>query len=89
MDRRAQTFLIDIAVGLLAGLVATQVTNLARGPLRRLTPKRVKIWERLVRPGASSSLVAAQKVAGHLASSMSKRQTETLGKVIHNGIGMA
>ncbi len=89
MDRRAQTFLTDIAVGLLAGLVATQVTNLAQGPLRRLTPRHVKVWERLARPGASSSLVAARKVTSRLAPSMSKQQTELLGKVIHNGIGMA
>lgn len=88
MDSRAQTFLADIAVGLLAGLVATQVTNLAQGPLRRLTPSRVKAWERLVRPGASSSLVAARKVAGHLDPSMNKQQTELVGNVIHNGIGM-
>jgi len=67
MNSREQTFLADIAVGLLAGLVATQATNLVQGPLRRLTPRRVTLWERLVRPGASSSLVAARKVADHLA----------------------
>ena len=89
MNRREQTSLADIAVGLLAGLVATQVTNLVQGPLRRLTPRRVTLWERLVRPGASSSLVAARKVADHLDSSLSKQETERLGKLIHNGIGMA
>lgn len=89
MNSRARTFLADIAVGLLAGLVATQVTNLVQGPLRRLTPVRVTLWERLVRPGASSSLVAARKVAAHLDPSLGRQETELLGKLIHNGIGMA
>ena len=38
---RAHTLLADIAVGLFAGLVATQVTDLAQGPLQRVTPDSV------------------------------------------------
>ena len=88
-DRRAQTLLADIAVGLFAGLVATQVTNLAQGPLQRMTPDSVGRQERRVRPGASSSLVAARKVAQRLDCSPNRHKVKSLGKAIHFGIGMA
>jgi len=87
-DRRAPTLLADIAVGLYAGLVATQVTNLAQGPLQRMTPDSVGRQERRVRPGASSSLVAARKAAQGLDCSPSQRQVERLGTAIHFGIGV-
>ena len=87
--RRAHTLLADIAVGLCAGLVATQVTNLAQGPLQRATPGSVGRQERRVRPGAPSSLVAAGKVAQRLDCSPSPQKVGLLGKVIHFGIGMA
>ena len=48
MDRRAQPLLVDIAVGLLAGLIATKATDLAQGPLRRATPDSVRRQEELV-----------------------------------------
>ena len=63
MDRRAETLLADIAIGLVAGAAATAVTNLAQAPLQWMTPARVERQEKRVRPGATSSLVAAQKVA--------------------------
>lgn len=88
-DGRAQTLLADIAVGLFAGLAATQVTNLAQGPLQRMTPDSVGRWERRVRPGASSSLVAARKAAQRLDCSPSQQEVGLLGKAIHFGIGMA
>jgi len=87
--RRAQTLLADVAVGLFAGLVATQVTNLAQGPLQRMTPDSVGRRERRVRPGASSSLVAARKAARHLDCSPGQQEVGLLGKAIHFGIGMA
>ena len=55
--------LVDIAIGLFAGLVATQVTNFAQGPLKWVTPDGVARREKEVRPGASSSLVAAKTIA--------------------------
>ncbi len=88
MNRRAQTLLADIAVGLFAGLVATQVTDLAQGPLQWLTPGRVERQEKRVRPGDSSSLVAARQVADYLNRSPSQQQVALLGKAIHFGVGM-
>lgn len=88
-DRRTQTLLADIAIGLFAGLAATQVTNLAQGPLQQVTPDSVGRQERRVRPGASSSLVAARKAAQRLDCSPSPQRVRLLGKAIHFGIGMA
>lgn len=88
-DPRARTLLADIAVGLCAGLVATQVTNLAQGPLQRMTPGSVGRQERRVRPGASSSLVAARKIVHRLDCSPSQQKVGLLGKAVHFGIGMA
>jgi hypothetical protein len=34
--------LVDVAVGISAGLLATWTTDLAQGPLRRTTPDRIK-----------------------------------------------
>lgn len=79
---------VDIAVGLLAGLVATQVTNLAQRPLRRATPENVDRHEERVRPGASSSLVAAQKLAKALDVPPSQHREERWGKAIHLAVGM-
>ena len=88
-DPGAQTLLADIAVGLCAGLVATQVTNFAQGPLQRMTPGSVGRQERRVRPGASSSVVAARKIVDRLNCSPSRQTVELLGKAVHFGIGMA
>ena len=88
MDRRVQTLLAGIAVGFFAGLVATQVTNLAQGPLQWLTPVSVERQERRVRPGGSSSLVAARQVADYLNRSPGQRQVALLGQAIHFGVGM-
>jgi len=88
MGLRGETLLADIAVGLFAGLVATQVTNLAQGPLQRMMPDSVGRRERRVRPGASSSLTAARKVAHRLDCSPNQRKVGLLGKAIHFGIGL-
>ncbi len=86
---KARTLVADVAVGLFAGLAATQVTNLAQGPLQRVTPGSVGRRERRVRPGASSSLVAATKVARRLDCSPSQQEVALLGRAIHFAIGMA
>jgi hypothetical protein len=79
---------VDIAIGLFAGLAATQATNLAQRPLRWIMPASVHRHEKKVRPGASSSLVAAQKLADTLNVSPSSRQEERLGTAIHFTIGI-
>ena len=80
--------LADIVVGLFAGLAATQVTNLAQRPLKWVTPDSVDQHEKRVRPGASSSLVAAKKIAEALGATPSPRQEEVWGKVIHTATGI-
>ncbi len=80
---------VDLAVVLAAGLVATQVTNLAQRPLRRATPERVDRHEERVRPGASSSLVAARKLAEALDLPPAQRRDERWGQAIHFAVGMA
>lgn len=79
----------DIAVGLLAGLVATQVTNWAQRPLRWMTPVIVQRHERRVRPGASSSLVAARKLCEMMDVPSSQPREAIGGQVIHLATGMA
>ena len=92
LKRSAETpkrsVLADVAVGLLAGLVATQVTNLAQRPLKWATPESVDQHEKKVRPGASSSLVAAQKLAHTLDVSPSEREEKAWGTVIHFATGI-
>ena len=55
--------LATVAAGLCAGLLATLVTNLAQRPLKAATPDRVELHERRIRPGETSSLMAARKMA--------------------------
>ena len=56
MDFRAQPPpLVDLAVGLAAGLFANWATDLAQAPLRRATPDSVRRREARVSPGPSSS----------------------------------
>ena len=89
MGRTPQMFLTDMAVGLLVGLVATRVTNLAQRPLACMTPERVKRQERRASSSGTSSGVAAKRVAEGLDLSLGKRETELLGKAIHLATGMA
>lgn len=79
---------VDVTVGLAAGLAATLVTNLAQRPLRWMTPESVDRQEKQVRPGATSSLVAAQKVCEAVNLEPSPRQHEVSGKAIHLVTGM-
>jgi hypothetical protein len=67
MDRRTPPpLLVDLAVGLAAGLFANWATDLAQGPLRRATPEGVRRREERVSPGPSSSHVAARRIAERL-----------------------
>ncbi len=79
--------LIDVALGLCAGLFATYATNLAQRPLIWITPDSVDRHERKVRPGASSSLVAAQKTAEMLKVSTSQGTQQVWGTAIHFAVG--
>ncbi len=80
--------LFDIAIGLFAGLAATQVTNFAQKPLKWMTPDSVTRHEKRVRPGASSSLVAAKKIGQVLDVSPTQQEEKFWGSAIHFGIGI-
>jgi hypothetical protein len=79
---------VDIAIGLLAGLVATQVTNYAQRPLRRMTPASVHRHEKRVRPGASSSQVAARRLCEVMDVPSSRPWEAIGGQAIHFATGM-
>lgn len=89
MTQRRNTLLLDLAIGLAAGLLATAITNLVQDPLRRLTPKRVRRHERRVFPIRSSSLAAAEKIATFLPIAPTPGTKEAVGTAIHFATGMA
>ena len=89
MDRDAQPLLADLAVGMAAGLVATQATDLAQGPLRRATPDSVRRQEQRASPGPSSSHVAARRIAGRLGRPVEDRRLRPVAQAVHHGLGMA
>jgi uncharacterized membrane protein YagU involved in acid resistance len=89
MDPRARPLLVDVAVGLFAGLAATAVTDLAQEPLRRATPDNAKRREARVSPGPSSSQVAARRIAERLGRPANDRRLRPVAKAVHHGLGMA
>ena len=89
MDPRVQPLLMDVAVGLIAGLVATWATDLAQGPLRRATPEGSKRREAQVSPGPSSSHVAARRIADRLGRPANDRRLRPVARAVHHGLGLA
>ena len=90
MDQRAQPpLLVDLAVGLAAGLFANWATDLGQGPLRRATPEGVRRREARVSPGPSSSHVAARRIAERLGRPVEDRRLGPAAKAVHYSLGMA
>ncbi len=89
MDRNVQPLLVDVAVGLFAGLFANWATDLAQGPLRRATPEGVRRREAQVSPGPSSSHVAARRIAERLGRPLDEDRLRPVAKAVHHGLGMA
>ena len=88
MSRRIETLLVDVVIGLAAGLVATKIYGLAQEALYRSTPRRVRRREEQVRP-APSSQVAAEKTAADLGYSLDEQQLDLASTAIHYGLGAA
>ena len=89
MDRPRDTTLpVDIAVGLIAGLVATQVYGFAQQGLHRTTPEEVKRHEERVRPEPTSR-VAARKIGEGLGYHLDARQLGLATMAVHYGLGLA
>lgn len=88
MDRSKDTLLVDVAVGLIAGLVATKVYGLAQEPLQHPTPGHVKEREARLRPEPTSR-VAARKLAQGLGYRLDGPRLDLATMALHYGVGMA
>lgn len=88
MDPKTQTLLVDVAIGLTAGLVATAVYGGVQQAFYRATPKHVRRQEERARP-APSSQVAADKGAESLGYPLDEQQSKVAGRVVHYGVGAA
>ena len=88
MDRPRDTLPVDVAVGLLAGLVTTEAYGFAQEGLARPMPEDVKGREERLRPEPTSR-VAARKVAEGLGYSLDDRQLGLAATAVHYGLGLA
>ena len=80
--------ILDIGIGLVAGLLATKVTEYAQKALWAATPEKTRQREQRVRPGPPYR-VAAEKSASLANLELDKQDTKRLGKAFHyaSGIG--
>ena len=88
IDRPRDALLIDVAVGLLAGLVATKVNGFAQQALYRPMPATIKDHEERVRPEPSSR-VAARKISAGLGYHPDERRLRLATMAVHYGVGLA
>ncbi len=85
---KPQNLLLDIAIGLAAGFVATKVTELAQEAFYKPMPRRVKKREEEVRPGPPPK-IAARKTAEALGLELDEKQLMPAAMAIHYGLGVA
>lgn len=78
----------DLAVGVVAGLVATKITEFAQAALYKPMPAAIKKREEHVSPGPPPQ-VAAEKTAGRLGYKLTEKQAELGGLAVHYGLGAA
>jgi hypothetical protein len=88
MDRKQSSLATDLAIGMLAGLVATKATEFAQAALYKPMPTAIKLEEKRVSPG-SPPQVAAEKTAVRLGYKLSEKQAERGGLAVHYGLGAA
>ena len=88
MEPKTRTLLVDVAVGLVAGLVATKAYGFAQQAFFRPMPRHVRREEQRVRP-APSSQVAAAKTAESLGYPLDEQQRKLAGSAVHYGLGAA
>jgi uncharacterized membrane protein YagU involved in acid resistance len=80
--------LLDLGVGLLAGLAATKVTEYGQEALWALTPENIKEQEERVRPGPPFR-VAAEKTAALADLDLDQEQIDRAGMAFHYASGVA
>ena len=88
MDRPRDMLLADIGIGLVAGLAATKVYDLAQEALSRAMPAHIMEQEERLRP-EPSSCTAARKISEGLGYRLDDRQLELATMAVHYGTGMA
>src|SRR4051794_32036904 len=88
MDRTTRTFLADVAIGCVAGLVATKVYGLVQEALYQPMPRDVKRRGGKGRPGPSSQ-VTADRIAEGFSYALGIQERELAGCAVHWGLGMA
>jgi uncharacterized membrane protein YagU involved in acid resistance len=80
--------LVDVGVGLVAGLISTKITEQGQKALWALTPEEVKKREQAVRPGPPYR-VAAEKIAALSSMNPTSGKLQQMGMALHYGSGMA
>lgn len=87
MEETRANLLMDVAIGLVAGMVATKVTGYAQEALYGPMPDRIKEQEKRVRP-APPPQVAAEKSAQALGLDLNQEQLKRAAMGIHYASGM-
>lgn len=82
----AKTLAVDIAIGVVAGLVATKVTDWAQTALYSVTPAPVREKEERVRPGPPAE-IAAEDLANRLGVRLDEKSRGRAGNVVHYALG--
>jgi uncharacterized membrane protein YagU involved in acid resistance len=88
MDRLKDTLLADLAIGLIAGLVATKMYGIAQEALAQPVPQGIKEHEEQLRPEPTSR-VAARKIVEGLGYHLDEQRLKLAAMTVHYGLGLA
>ena len=86
MSTIRRPYITDIVIGLVAGIVATKVTDLAQGPLQRATPDYEKEREPDT-PDESAAMTAARKAVELADIKAAEDDLKIFKTAIHYGLG--
>jgi|GEM_PF-459210 len=82
----SRTLVADIVIGVVAGLVATKVTDWAQAALYIVTPAKVREKEERVRPGPPAE-IAAEDLANRLGVRLDDKARGRTGNIVHYALG--
>lgn len=86
MRESSRTLVVNMAVGVIAGLVATKVTDWAQAALYGVTPAKVREKEERVRPGPPAE-IAAEDLANRLGVQLDEKARARAGNAVHYTLG--
>lgn len=86
MRESSRTLVVDMAVGAIAGLVATKVTGWAQTALYSMSPAKVREEEERVRPGPLVE-IAAKDLANRLGVRLDEKARGRGVNVVHYALG--